>query len=166
MNIQNWGIGQIMQLPDHLFGRRFLVSCSLSLGVGETNWDISEVALPETCVIWELHIESIGIYSEILTLRIALGDQLPTVVAEMNRLDPLFMGLGLQGPEPRSFYLPQKTRVHFSRLRMPVAAAGRRLVIEGVTPDAVTGVVFVGIVVSGGPKEVPDWLYSENLRSR
>ena len=166
MNIQNWGIGQIMQLPDHLFGRRFLVSCSLDMLVASRDYDISEVALPELCVIWELHILATGTFNEFCRLRIALGDQLPAAVAVFNALDPLFMGLGLQGPEPRYTRVDIQRSKRLSRLRMPVAANGRRLVIEGETDEAVSCGVQVELVVSGVPKEVPDWLYSENLRSR
>ena len=166
MDIRRWGLDQIMELPDHCFGRRFLVSCTLRLAAAKQEWDISEVALPDMCVIWELYIESIGIYSEVMTLRIALGDQLPLNVAMFNALDPLIMGFGAQGPEPRSLYFPVHDRMHINRLRVPVAAQGRRLVIECLTPEAIAGSVFVGIVVSGVPKEVPDWLYSEHRRGR
>ena len=165
MDIRRWGLHQVMQLPDECFGRRFMVSCNLQLFAATRAWDISEVALPEACVIWELYIESIGIYSEEITVRIALGDQLPAVVAVFNALDPLFMGFGAQGPEPRGLYIPVHGRIHINRLRMPVAAAGRRMVIEALTPEAVKGGIFVGIVVSGIPKEVPDWLISGNRRS-
>lgn len=165
MNIQNWGLGQIMQLPDYLFGRRFLVSCSLDMKKAMMEWDISEVALPEMCVIWELYITGLHIYSTGIELRIALGDQLPTAVAEMDRLEPLFMGFGFQGPDPRVLNVHERARIALTRLRMPVAANGRRLVIEGVTSETDNGTIFVGIVVSGVPKEIPDWLVSANLRS-
>lgn len=165
MNIQNWGMGQIMQLPDYLFGRRFLITCEVRVGPATRAWDISEVALPEKCVIWELVIKGMGIIGMMTTVRIALGDQLPTAVAMFNALDPLFMGLGAQGAEPRDFLLLERAGVAFRRLRMPVAAQGRRLVIEAISPEILTAAVVVGIVVSGVPKEVPDWLGSANLRN-
>jgi len=166
MNIQNWGIGRIMELPDWCFGRRFMVSCALDLAAATRAWDISEVALPEWCVIWELFIVGTGDFGKEISVRIALGDQLPAVVAVFDALDPLFMGLGVQGAEPRYLNVNGVRELSMRRLRMPVAANGRRLVIEGLTPEAKTGSLFVAIIVSGVPKEVPDWLVSVNLRSR
>ena len=160
MDIRHWGLNKIMQLPDCCFGRRFMVSCALDIGAAQREYDISEVALPETCVIWELVIDGSGSFGDRGIVRIALGDQLPTAVAMFNELDPLFMGLGLQGAEPRPLELNGGEVLSFRMLRMPVAAAGRRLVIEGITGETITCRVFVGIVVSGVPKEVPDWLVS------
>lgn len=165
MNIQNWGLGQIMQLPDYLFGRRFMVSCFLDVPDATRAWDISEVALPEMCVVWELVVATLQAFGAEITVRIALGDQLPAAAATFDALDPLFMGLGVQGPEPRGFHILDIGSFSMRRLRMPVAAQGNRLVVEALTPEAKSGTVFVGIVVSGVPKEIPDWLVSANLRS-
>lgn len=165
MNVQNWGIGRIMELPDWCFGRRFVVGCTLNQGPATDTWDISEVALPEMCVVWELHILATGTFNEWLYLGIALGDQLPTNLAMFDALDPLFMGLGEQGREPRRIRVDIQRTKHLDRLRMPVAANGRRLVIEGRTEEQVSAGVQVEIVVSGVPKEVPDWLVSGSLRS-
>lgn len=165
MNIQNWGIGKIMELPDWLFGRRFVVSCEIDVGTARFAWDISEVALPDMCVIWELSIQATGTFSDWGWVGIALGDQLPTNAGMFNVLEPLFMGMGLQGAEPRNMRADIQRTKHLNRLRMPVAAAGRRLVIESLTEDTIKAGVQVDIVVSGVPKEVPDWLCSGNLRS-
>lgn len=165
MDVRRWGLNQIMQLPDCCFGRRYLVSCSLNVLSAQRVWDISEVALPDRCVIWELMIRGTTSPENIVDLRIALGDQLPTAVAMFNRLEPMFMGLGRQAAEPRPMVVAGGDLMHWDRLRLPVAAQGRRLVIEALTGELVVGNVLVGIVVSGLPTEVPDWLCSGNLRS-
>lgn len=166
MDIRQWGLDQIMQLPDECFGRRFMVSCNLDVGAAMRKWDISEVAFPNMCVIWELYIAAMDGVTLGGTLRIALGDQLPVAVAMFDALDPLFMGLGMQGPEPRGLFLPPRALLHLDKLRMPVAAQGRRMVVEGLTADSMIIKLLVAVVVSSVPTEVPDWLISENLRSR
>jgi len=166
MNIQNWGIGKIMELPDWCFGRRFMVSCTVFVPEAGDCWDISEVALPEMCVIWELAITGSGEWNKWCFLRVALGDEVPRFVADMDRLEPLFMGLGEQGAEPRRMRIETRVNLDVSQLRMPVASQGKRMVIEGRTEELISAGVQVVIVVSGVPKEIPDWLVSGNLRSR
>jgi len=160
MNIRDWPMDQIMQLPDNLFGRRFGVFVALETESGVTEWDISELSLPNRCVIWELVYSPIKSPAYLETFRLAWGDQLPTTTAEMDLLEPAFHGLGLQGAEPRTITVDIDVLVHLDRLRMPVETAGRRLVLEAAPAADKSGKIQVGIVVSSVPTEVPDWLIS------
>lgn len=160
MRIDQWGIGRILELPDHLFGRRFLVSCSVEGGDAAAAWDISELAFPEVAVIWEVRIFSVLAGSNVDSIRLAIGDQLPTATAQMDGLEPFIQGLGAQGPGPRAINPSLDGRMEWDRLRFAIATAGRRLVLEATGIAGQTPVVTVGVVVSSVPKEVPEWLYS------
>lgn len=165
MNIRDWPLGSIIQLPDCCFGRRFPVSSNIFLPGPGTAWDISEVAFPETCVIWELLITAGKGIESAGQIRIALGSQLPLNAGMFDVLEPLFPGLGLQMPEPRLIYVAPGELVHLTQLRMPVATAGRKMVVQCTAgPGQITSLI-VAIVVSSVPREVPDWLISGNLRS-
>jgi len=166
MDIRGWGIGRIMQLPDFCFGRRYLVSCALDMEAAQRAWDISEVAFPDMAVIWEIGVGGMAGWQDAITVRLALGDRLPATVAEMNALDPLVFGLGLQGAEPRDIRVRGFGRGALLRLRTPVAAQGRRLVIEGETEEAIAGSVLVTVTVSGVPREVPDWVLLGGVSGR
>ncbi|MBA7681717.1 hypothetical protein ES703_90057 [subsurface metagenome] len=160
MDIRNWPMNRIMQLPDNCFGRRFPV-CVCVFDTDETpRWDISEIALPEKCVIWgftswmdeaDYHVDS---------FRLALGDQLPTTVAMMDALEPLFYGLGRQGPEPRYIVAHVNYPPIVYNLRLPVAAAGRRVILEARSNVEQALAFQVVLVVSSIPTEVPDCLLS------
>lgn len=166
MNVRDWPMGQIMQLPDCCFGRRWLVSCSFENKTVGTFWDISESAFPENIVIWEL---SITAKHEVLTgnfVRIALGDHLPTAAAEVDRLEPLFRGHGLTGAEPRQIVLPYADQHQITSLKQNVATSGRRMVVEFLSFGPGSRFVIVGVVVSSIPTEVPDCLISGYLRDR
>ncbi len=158
MDIRNWSMDQILQLPDHLLSRRYVVSAALDLGADETAWDISELGLPDMAIVHEMFIFAGGAFGKSMRIRLALGDQLPTITAEMDRLEPLFMGLGYQGPEPRTIQVSVLSPFRMNRLRMFVPAQGRRLILEGVTAVGDIIGVIAGIVVSGVPTEVPDCL--------
>jgi len=158
MDVSQWPMGRILQLPDHVFGARYVVSASIYVIADSTLWDISEVAMPDRGVIFEIEVVGTGAFGKSAMLRMALGDQLPTDVGMMDVLDPLIMGLGYQGPEPRSVYICTSQGFHLRRLRMFVPAQGRRLVIETVSAAGMELGVAVNVVVSGCPKEVPDCL--------
>ena len=132
MRIDNWPLGKILSLPDCCFGRRFLVSCTVQAGAGGiiTLWDISEIALPEHCVVWELSAYCDSLSADLASFRMALGDQLPTTTVMMDSLEPVFHGLGLQGASPRAIVMPYVGDMRWNCLRFGIAASSRRLVLE------------------------------------
>ena len=160
MDIRNWGINKIMQLPDSMLGRRFCVSCAITATQGALVWDISEVALPERTVLWNVGVWSgvAGFYSEYF--RMALGDQLPTAAAMMNALEPLVPGLGLQGAGPRQIPLYMANYNVLSNLKHYIPAMGRRFVLEVKAVDTKAIELVVVLTVSSIPNEVPDCLLS------
>jgi len=166
MNVSQWGIGQLMQLPDCFFGSRFGVFVGLNFTAPGTNWDISEIAIPEKCVIWEVHASACPFMGTVADFRLALGDQLPTNTAMMDLLEPLLPGLGLQGAEPRQFSVGGSMGVHLVNLRKPLVSMGRRLVLEVVMGAGDVTDMKVDIVVSSMPTEVPDCLLSGLDKSR
>ncbi len=160
MDVRGWPLDRIMQLPDHCFGRRFVVSVHLVSITGVVGWDISEIALPERCVLWEL-VYFIGEDSaNFYYVRLALGDQLPTTIAMMDALEPCFMGLGTQGAEPRKIQVKNSQSWAIRMLRQPIISMGRRLVGEVAAVGAETIYANVALVVSSIPTEVPDCLLS------
>lgn len=160
MDIRNWSMNQIMQLPDECFGRRWPVFLHMDVSVGGTNWDISEASLPDVTIIWEYSSWSDQFDKDCPFFRLALGDVLPATTAEMDALEPLFRGYGLQGPEPRLISGPTHSPAHLDRLKMPVAANGRRLVAEARAAPTASNHLDIVVVVSSLPTEVPDCLLS------
>lgn len=160
MDIRNWPMDMILQLPDHFLSRRYSVFVALDLPEETTAWDISELALPDRAIIHEFGVLGNGFFGKDALVRLALGDQLPTAVGTMSGLEPLFAGLGFQGPEPRTFRVMTGAGLYLRRLRMFVPAQGRRLVLEAVTGAGITMSVMACVVVSSIPTEIPDCLLS------
>lgn len=158
MRIHGWNLGRVLQLPDETFGRRFLISCRVQGGDASPAWDISEIGLPEKAVIWELRVFCDSTSADLASLRVALGDQVPASAAMMTALEPLMPGLGAQGADPRAINVSFDGRLEWTQLRFPLAAGGRRLVVEATGAAGKTPIVTVGVVVSGLPKEFPGWL--------
>ena len=158
MNISDWPLDKIMQLPDHMFGRRFLISATVEIATGITGWDISDLAFPEMCVIWEYRAYCSKKTVTLVGVRMALGDQLPTTTAQMDALDPLFNGYGVQGAEPRRIPTDIYRSNELRNIRMPLAAGGRRLIIEFTQAEAGGNFYAVELVVSSVPKDIPECL--------
>jgi len=164
MNISDWPLSSIMQLPDYLFGRRFLVSAQVTLSGQSSAWDISEVPFPENIVIWELSsYSSVSNFARI-QCRIALGDQLPANAAQMAALEPLFNGFGATGIGPREINHKYIQNFCMRRLKMGVRTAGRRLCIECVNTSEYAATYTVLLTVSSVPKDIPSWFGSDNRK--
>lgn len=160
MDISQWPLGQIMQLPDHVFGRRWLIYCSARPSGGTAGYDISEIPFPEICVIWELLIDCTIEATTRLVFKIALGDQPIAAAGLIEQLEPLFPGLGEQGPEPREIHYKGNKIIRWNKLRMPVRTAGRRMVVEFTNTSEAAASGAVGVIVSSIPKDIPDCLIS------
>lgn len=166
MSIAGWPMDRIMQLPDCCFGRRFPVACALDATEPGAVWDIAEVAFPERFVLWELSVWNTGELEGLEQWKLAMGDHLPAAQPEFDAMEPLIPGLGLQGAEPRIIRTAIGISWSLVNLKMPIAAMGRRMVIQVLmTPTGVTRLNVVA-VVSSIPTEVPDWLISGVARTQ
>lgn len=160
MDIRNWPMDRIMQLPDSAFGQKFPI-CVSSLGIElAPAWDISELGMPEVCVLWSLTLQSWSNSTNLMYYRLALGDQLPTAAAQVDILDPLIPGMGAQGGAPRRVVIHTSPMAITVPMRKLIPAMGRRIVLEVVSEAFKLVWVNVIAVVSSVPKEVPDCLLS------
>ncbi len=166
MNIRDWPSDQIMALPDHCFGRRFVVAVAAQSISENIGWEISDLALPEWCVLWEIAFWTPDPAGDISNFQIALGDQIPTSAAMMDALDPLIPGWGIHRPDPQYIQLPYLGGFARMTMRYPIHSGGRRLVlaVDGTTTKV--PVVFFQGIFSSMPTEVPDWLVSGYPRNR
>lgn len=161
MDIRNWPMEKIMQLPDCIFGQRYIVSCNVEVDGEASSWDISEIAFPDICVFWTLGIYWYYHKGHVDYIRLALGDQLPTTQAMMSELEPLINGYGMQGPGPREIHSYLNSSQEIVHMKKLISAQGKRMIIEGHSTGTGAVKVRAYVEVSSIPKEVPDWLASE-----
>ena len=160
MNISSWPLGKIMQLPEHCFGRKFIVSMTAYSVLGAPAWDIAEIALPEKCVIWGLSTMVNPQEYQIETFRLALGHTLPATVAAMNELEPIINGLGMQGAGPRSMYQSRYIAYNIQHMKQVIESGGRKAILELTALTETDARMTVAMVVSSIPREAPEWLIS------
>ena len=160
MNISEWPLQQIMQLPDEAFGRRFIVSCQARPPGGATHRRMSSITLPEIMVVWELLIAGWTSDGTRAVFKIAMGNQVPGSDAEFMNLESMFPGLGEDGIEPRNIQIKSDWQHELRRLRFPVRTAGRQMVVSMENTGAASAVLTVMIVISSIPKDIPSWFGS------
>lgn len=160
MDIRNWPMDKILQLPDGVFGRRWPVSVSAK-GTGPIpTFDIAEMAFPERIVVWEVQYNGWRVDPNVVqTVRIGLADQLPVTVAVMDTSAPFLRSLGFVVGGLTAFYLPNSGNLIFPNLKVGVETGGRRLVGYFVTLSTDWD-VWLTVTVSSIPTEVPDCLLS------
>ncbi len=158
MDISKWGLSQIMQLPDHLFGRRWPLIYSSTFPALVTSERLVNDPLPERIVLWEIrwYCEFLG--NVVNYVKFALGDHVPANDAEFNAFERIFPGdLGnlvnegaIEIDSENEFILP---------MRKPLVTSGRRFAIQawsawGLVPVKMT----FTFLISSIPREIPDCL--------
>jgi len=156
MDIRRWPLDKIMQLPDCCFGRRWPIYFGGETVSSAAAYHISEIGLPERCVLWDIFFDSIGYptETEIGTppeISIALGDQLPATAAEFNVLESLISESDALRDGCHILVKSMKLS-----LRKLVFTSGRRIVIRMRGSDMTSGFWSLGLVFSSVPNEVPD----------
>ena len=165
MDISQWPAERILQLPDWVFGRKFPICANVILNSGTWAADISEIGFPDPCILWSLTLGWYRHSANTIWARIALGDKLPANDAEVMTFQPLIHGFGLQGPEPRKLISYMGSSGWGFQLKDFVRTGGRHLVVSAAATAAQYCYLYVIAVVCSVPKEVPDWLISDQVKS-
>jgi len=160
MDIRNWGLDELMMLPDHCFGSRWPIMLRLEGAAVADVFAISTMALPERCIIWEVRTIVLGTFGVFDTVGLRLGDNLPGSLAEFYEMDLLLRGLPGRVGTGSELCVTSMAPLRMNMLKYPLKSAGRRLVV-GMRAGVMAGkVVCVNVVVSSVPREVPDCLLS------
>lgn len=160
MRIDKWPMDRIMRLPDWCFGRRWPVYVEGYAAGDVLAYDISEVGLPERGVIWEFGCIASCNNARQDWFRLVLGHNLPATIAEVDLLEPLLMGFGIQGAAPRHMRFVTTADHMNIHLRQPRTFNGKKLILEISCMATIYMTVQAWVVVSDLPREVPDWLVS------
>jgi len=155
-----------MQLPDHMFGRRWPLHFGIHVSTGETERGLILASLPERIVIWEIAFLSWseGIMGCYMDLR--LGDHEPATAAEFAAFESVFGSQITNDSYPGTF-MANNVGAYRWTMRHPVQTMGRRFIVEIRNGHTVPANMSVVIVISSFPTEVPDCLVnSEYLRSQ
>ncbi len=162
MDIRNWPLDRIMQLPDHCFGRRWPVGLGFTLATGAAEYDMAEGALPDRMVVWGVNITAEGSPTATNHIELAMGDRAPKTEAEVELLEKIFTGIKASDGDFGQFEATPAGGSMLTNLRMPVASQGRRLVGQCKRHVGASVAATIIIIISSIPNEVPDCLFSDH----
>lgn len=161
MKLQAVPQDRIMSLPDHVFGRRWPVMCSLVGANGVSQFAMSNAGLPNNVVIWEVLLLSGGVAASYFELEIRIGNQLPTTDAEFYQLEEVFNNVNDFDNDNTSMVMFADDSYILSRLKVPVALQGRRFIFRQVQHSSAVYRSTFGVVISGFPTEVGECYRSQ-----
>jgi len=157
MDISRWSMSQVLELPDHLFGRRYAVGCAIHQTLVGSYFDVSEMSLPERCVIWEVRFAVLTKVDDLFGVSIALGDQLPVDDAAFDRFEQLLPDIGYRTGTRRDISLTYRTSFELRGLKIGIETQGRRLVTRFDKVGGAPAFMEVELVVSSVPRSLPEW---------
>ncbi len=158
MDISHWNMGQIMQLPDFVFGAQECVSKYIGTSSDATTYFKIEQQLPPWFVVWSILVEAESqAQTKGVNLALRLGDAVPTE-AILRTKEKLIMNKS-SAAQLYDWHLPAVGLKHITGLRQLVDGKGRhiigalKMVNENVAVESIISVFITPI-----PKEAPDWL--------
>lgn len=160
MDIRDWPMGKIMQLPDHVFGPRYVIAATRKGSAGIPAFRMFRCALPEWTVIWEIHCGAITHATVRVSITLRLGDQTPVNQTVFAAMEPLMPCLECLNDNPSRIIVYPNGIWHVSRMKFPVHSMGRHIVSRHATDSGTALESTVALVISSIPKEVPDCLLS------
>lgn len=166
MNVRNWPLGALMQLPDCCFGPRWPIGVDMSLAGAAIAVQMSVGVFPDKAVIWEVLLDSDCKEVGHFYLLMAFADHENYTIGEVYTLPPVLRGLYRRGEPNGLFEFDTYARIALRNLKMPVETQNKHLLVVLRNIDQITTRLRVWITVSSVPTEVPDWMISGAVRSQ
>ncbi len=160
MDVSKWSIDRIMQLPDWCFGKRWWVGTYVGPAADEVNYFLIPESVPDVFVLWDVLIMATGQgEAKACNLALVLCPQVPDATT-LQTCRQLIRGFS----DPKQFYhmhLPPLGTIHIGPMRNIIEARNDKIgggfkIVGGPTPTENQ----VACLISGIPREVPDWVVS------
>ena len=156
MNISKWPMEKIMQLPDAAFGTKFPVIFSAMVSLGATEFFTSESSLPDKCVLHEIWLSTGGQVTTgehgSIQASLALATGVIDSDTKFRLTEPLLPFLSDRVSSIDNF----RPEFHLTRLRMPIIAQGRKVVLRAQENGGEPTIFSCGLVFSSIPNDIPD----------
>lgn len=160
MDIRNWPINKVMQLPDWCFGRRWPVSVAVTLTGAAAVFDRSDPQLPDRFVVWEVVVMMPWTASCSIEVALATGIELPPNTATFDQLPLLMPHIRSIAGTPGAIDVNYLFLMSVVKVRIPVENSGGHLIGRFIrTVGSSIGGQAI-ITISAIPKEGPDWIIS------
>lgn len=159
MDVKNWSVDKIMQLPDWCFGRRWWVGTYIGTAAGAVTYFQIEEQLPERFIVWMMMVSGTDRTAGTgIDLTLRMSAQVPDAESIL-RHRRIFPGIAL-GTMMYEFFLDDKPGTLIGGMRNVVEARGER--VGGafkIRNETATCENMIALLISSFPREVPEWLF-------
>ena len=160
MDISNWPNHKVMMLPDWCFGRRWWVGSYAGDTNGQVYYFCTEENLPDKFVVWGIllsFLEANALQAIRATVRLARNTA--EITANPKDMERICSGISTHNIQ-YEFYVPQNGLVWINDIRTIHESKDRRIAFATNGDQAIAYEGTVGVLISGVPREVPDWVVS------
>ena len=160
MDVSRWPLHKIMMLPDWCFGRRWWVGSYAGNTSGQVYYFCSEENLPDWFVVWGFLLsfkENAALSAIRATIRLARNTA--EITANAMTMERLCKGISAH-TILYEFYVPQNGLIWINGIRTIHESKDRRIAFATNGDQVIAYEGTVGVLISGVPREVPDWVVS------
>lgn len=160
MDISNWPDHKIMMLPDWCFGRRWWVGSYAGNSNGQVYYYCTEENLPDKFVVWGILLtfqENAATQAIRVTVRLARNTA--DITAHAMTLERICKGISSTGIQ-YEFNANQNGMNWIDNLRTIHDSRDRRIAFATNGDQVIAYEGTIGVLISGVPREVPDWVVS------
>lgn len=160
MDISNWPNYRIMQLPDWCFGRRWWVGSYAGNSKGEVYHWCAEENLPDKFVVWGILMSFMSpICLQAMRVTIRLARDTAALTDDPKGCERLCKSISSHKIQ-YEFFANQNGVTWIKNLRLIAESKDRRIGFVTNGDQAIAYEGTVGVLISGVPREVPDWVIS------
>ncbi len=160
MDISKWSLDRIMALPDWCFGMKWWVGTYVGTSGSTFTPFIIEESVPDKFVLWDVLISTTGRTGAThVNLTIRLCQEAPTSV-NIKQFRRLLTNFSTR-IQSYDIHLPPLATTHLGPMKNLIEAQNDK--IGGalkIVDETATCENAVACLISGMPKEVPDWVVS------
>lgn len=160
MDIREWPLDKLMQLPDWCYGSRWAIITNIRVaGVETLQWLVKD-PLPDKIILWELGTFRCTVPAIYSWIKFSLGDHEPKNAADFDTFEPLFWGDLNNEVKSGAIYLNPTETIQIS-MKRGIETKNKQFAIQTYNAHASSYmVVSAKFIISSIPTEVPDWLFS------
>ena len=160
MDISTWPDYKIMMLPDWCFGRRWWVGSYAGNTKGEIYQFCTEESLPDKFVVWGILMSfQEAAATQAMRVTIRLTRNTAAITDDTKGQERMCKGISSHKIQ-YEFYANQNGVTWINNLRLIVESKDRKIGFVTNGDQAIAYEGTVGVLISGVPRKVPDWVVS------
>lgn len=158
MDVSDWPVDKIMQLPDWCFGRRWWAGTQCYKADGKVSYGYAEERFPDAFVLWAVMVTCYSpSMTEAMKLTLRVAAQPFVDMETVRAADRLLKGTSRIGLWMDLYVGPNEV-TYISDIRQYCHYPNKRLAVEANGDQTNLYYCDVNVLISSVPKQIPDYL--------